>query len=91
MRTKKHDELRPKRLSTVFFHNLTFFLTFADALKTKVGDIVGCIFEVECSVGGFLILKQIIRTITIIKFWTNFCHIKKNTLNHALWKLSHER
>jgi hypothetical protein len=28
--------------------------------KTKVGDIIGCTFEVECSVGGFLILKQII-------------------------------
>jgi hypothetical protein len=37
-----------------------FFLTLADTLKTKVGDVVGCIFEVECSVGGFLILKQII-------------------------------
>jgi hypothetical protein len=31
-------------------------------------------------------------TITIIKFWTsNFCHIEKITLNHALLKLSHER
>jgi hypothetical protein len=31
-------------------------------------------------------------TITIIKFWTsNFCHIKKITLNRALLKLSHER
>jgi hypothetical protein len=29
-------------------------------LKTKVGDVVGCIFEVKCSVGGFFILKQII-------------------------------
>jgi hypothetical protein len=37
-----------------------FFLTLADTLKTKVGDVVACIFEVECSVGGFLILKQII-------------------------------
>jgi hypothetical protein len=37
------------------------FPTFANTLKTKVGDVVGCIFEVECSVGGFLILKQIIR------------------------------
>jgi hypothetical protein len=26
----------------------------------KVDDVVSCIFEVECSVGGFLILKQII-------------------------------
>jgi hypothetical protein len=59
MRIKKHDELRPKRLSTVFFHNPTFFLTLANTLKAKVGDVVGCIFEVECSVGGFLILKQI--------------------------------
>jgi hypothetical protein len=25
MRTKKHDELRPKWVSIVFFHNLTFF------------------------------------------------------------------
>jgi hypothetical protein len=39
-----------------------YFITprFSDTLKTKVGDVVGCIFEVECSVGGFLILKQII-------------------------------
>jgi hypothetical protein len=37
-----------------------FFLRLADTLKTKVGDVVGCILEVECSVGGFLILKQII-------------------------------
>jgi hypothetical protein len=34
------------------------FLTLPNTLKTKVGDVVGCIFEVECS--GFLILKQII-------------------------------
>jgi hypothetical protein len=34
--------------------------TLANTLKTKVGDVVGCIFVVECSVGGFLILKQII-------------------------------
>jgi hypothetical protein len=32
------------------------FLTLANTLKTKVGDVVGCIFEVECSVSGFLIL-----------------------------------
>jgi hypothetical protein len=32
----------------------------AATLKTKVDDVVCCIFEVECSVGGFLILKQII-------------------------------
>jgi hypothetical protein len=46
---------------TVFSHNPTFFLTLTDVtdtLKTKV--VVGCIFEVECTVGGFLILKQII-------------------------------
>jgi hypothetical protein len=36
------------------------FSDTADTLKTKVGDVVGYIFEVECSVGGFLILKQII-------------------------------
>jgi hypothetical protein len=57
---KKHNELRPKQLSTVSFHNPAFFLTLANTLKAKVGDVVGCIFEVECSVGGFLILKQII-------------------------------
>jgi hypothetical protein len=38
------------------------FPTLANTLKTKVGDVVGYIFEVECSVGGFLILKQIIST-----------------------------
>jgi hypothetical protein len=32
----------------------------AATLKTKVDDVVRCTFEVECSVGGFLILKQII-------------------------------
>jgi hypothetical protein len=42
----------------------TFFSDTADTLKTKVGDVVGCIFEVECSVGGFLILKQIIVYLT---------------------------
>jgi hypothetical protein len=36
------------------------FPTLANTLKTKVGDVVGCIFDVESSVGGFLILKQII-------------------------------
>jgi hypothetical protein len=36
------------------------FPTLANTLKTKVCDVVGYIFEVECSVGGFLILKQII-------------------------------
>jgi hypothetical protein len=31
-----------------------------NTLKIKVGDVVGYIFEIEYSVGGFLILKQII-------------------------------
>jgi hypothetical protein len=39
------------------------FPTLANTLKTKVGDIVGYIFEVECSVGGFLSLKEIIQLI----------------------------
>jgi hypothetical protein len=34
------------------------FPTLANTLKIKVGDVVGCIFEVECNVGGFLILKH---------------------------------
>jgi hypothetical protein len=29
------------------------FSDTADTLKTKVGDVVGCIFEVECSVVDF--------------------------------------
>jgi hypothetical protein len=34
-------------------------------------------------------VSGIVGTITIIKFWTsNFCHIKKITLNHALLELS---
>jgi hypothetical protein len=37
--------------------NPTFFWHL-QALKTKVGDVVGCIFEVECTVGGFLILYK---------------------------------
>jgi hypothetical protein len=37
-------------------------------LKTKVADVVGCIFDVECSVGGFLILKQIIVYLTTNEF-----------------------
>jgi hypothetical protein len=41
------------------------FPALANTLKTKAGDVVGCIFDVECSVGGFLILKQIIDTIVI--------------------------
>jgi hypothetical protein len=39
----------------------SLFPTLANTLKTNVGDVVGCISDVECSVGGFLILKQIIR------------------------------
>jgi hypothetical protein len=39
------------------------FPTLANTLETKVGDVVGYIFEVECSVGGFLILKEIIQLI----------------------------
>jgi hypothetical protein len=39
---------------------LLLYLLVGPSIKTKVGDVVGCIFEVECSIGGFLILKQII-------------------------------
>jgi hypothetical protein len=35
------------------------FPILANTLKTKVGDVVGCVFDVECGVGGFFILKQI--------------------------------
>jgi hypothetical protein len=35
------------------------FPILANTLKTKVGDVVGCIFDVECRVGGFFTLKQI--------------------------------
>jgi hypothetical protein len=34
-------------------------VTLANTLKAKVGDVVGSIFDIKCSVGGFLILKQI--------------------------------
>jgi hypothetical protein len=30
------------------------FLTLPNTLKTKIGDVVGCIFEVECSVGRLI-------------------------------------
>jgi hypothetical protein len=36
------------------------FPTLANTLKIKVGDVVCCIFDVECRLDGFLILKQII-------------------------------
>jgi hypothetical protein len=48
------------------------FPTLANTLKTKVGDVVGCIFDVECSVGGFLILKQIIFSIGLNRHETRF-------------------
>jgi hypothetical protein len=50
------------------------FSTLANTLKTKVGDVVGCIFEVECSVGGFLILKQIIHFFLLV-FHIDICFI----------------
>jgi hypothetical protein len=60
MRIKNAMNYDQNDCPTVFFHNPSFFLTLAETLKTKVGDVVGCIFEVECTVGGFLILKQIL-------------------------------
>jgi hypothetical protein len=51
------------------------FPTLANTLKTKVGDVVGCIFQVECSVGGFLILKQIIRVICSSLFNEFMCKL----------------
>jgi hypothetical protein len=39
-------------------------------LKTKVGDGCRCIFEVECSVGGFLILKQMCKIVFLSKVFT---------------------
>jgi hypothetical protein len=48
------------------------FPTLANTLKTKVGDVVGCIFDVECTVGGFLILKQIIFSIGLNRHETRF-------------------
>jgi hypothetical protein len=62
MRIKNAMNYDQNDCPTVFSHNPTFFLTLADAdtLKTKVGGVFGCIFEVECTVGGFLILKHVI-------------------------------
>jgi hypothetical protein len=62
MRIKKHDELRPKQLSTVFFHIITplFYYTWKQP-KNKSWRRCRLYFRgIECSVGGFLILKQII-------------------------------
>jgi hypothetical protein len=56
MRIKNTMNYDQNDCPTVFFHNLTFFWH----TKNKVGDVIGCIFEVECTVGGFFILKQII-------------------------------
>jgi hypothetical protein len=46
--------------------------TSADTLKTKVGDVVACIFEVECTVGGFFILKQVT---SIYLFISEVCRV----------------
>jgi hypothetical protein len=71
MRIKNTMNYDQNDCPTVFFHNPTF-LTLADTLKTKVVDVVGCIFEVECTVGGFLILKQIICCTSLLnKNWKN--------------------
>jgi hypothetical protein len=60
---------------------IPLFPTFANTLKTKVGDVVGCIFEVECNVDGFLILKQIIH---IILFGPNQCNtLVKSETNYS--------
>jgi hypothetical protein len=48
--------------------------TSADTLKTKVGDVVACIFEVECTVGGFFILKQVT---SIYLFISEVCRVVK--------------
>jgi hypothetical protein len=58
-----------------FYFITPHFLTLPNTLKTKVGDIVGCIFEVECSVGGFLILEQIIQTFKSSTFEIIFSRI----------------
>jgi hypothetical protein len=60
MRIKKNTMNYDQNDCQQFSFITPLFPTFANTLKTKVGDVVGCIFEVECSVGGFLILKQII-------------------------------
>jgi hypothetical protein len=49
MRIKNAMNYDQNDCPTVFFHNPSFFLTLAETLKTKVGDVVGCIFEVECT------------------------------------------
>jgi hypothetical protein len=58
MRIKNTMNYDQNDCTTVFFNNPIFFDT-CNTLKTKVGHVVGCIFEV----GGFLILKQIICTV----------------------------
>jgi hypothetical protein len=75
---------------TVFSHNPTFFLTLTDVtdtLKTKVGDVVGCIFEVECTVGGFLILKQII-SMSFMPFmiWVHYLVGENSILKNEFYK-----
>jgi hypothetical protein len=60
MKHDEHELLTTKNDCQQFSFITPLFPTLANTLKTKVGDVVGCIFDVECSVGGFLILKQII-------------------------------
>jgi hypothetical protein len=65
------------------------FPTLANTLKTKVGDVVGCIFDVECSVGGFLILKQIIVKFTVLMLvaWSVNWQTSKNKSRREQSKL----
>jgi hypothetical protein len=60
MRIKKNTMNYDQNDCQQFSFITPLFARIANALKTKVGDVVSCIFEVECSVGGVLILKQII-------------------------------
>jgi hypothetical protein len=73
MRIKKNTMNYDQNDCQQFSFITPLFATIANALKTKVGDVVGCIFEVECSVGGFLILKQIIPF-----FFVFFCFCRFN-------------
>jgi hypothetical protein len=59
MRKKNTTNYHQNDCQQVFFIT-PLFSVLADTLKTKVDDVVGCIFEVECSVNFIANSKSLV-------------------------------
>jgi hypothetical protein len=68
---------------------ITFLVSEITYLKKHAFKSQKSLIHIVLKIGKFSALDSY-DVGTIIKFWTSFfCHIKKNTLHHALLKLSH--